>query len=69
MNTRWQNMSWGTRSFGGSASLYAEKEALYPDENGTMYSGCGLVNERGMLDLPKKRCCFTTRRQAGKPVE
>ena len=27
--------------------------ALWPDETGTMFSGCGIVNERGLLGLPK----------------
>ncbi|UWO23228.1 glycoside hydrolase family 32 protein [Marvinbryantia formatexigens] len=58
MNTRWQNMSWGHAI--GKDLLHFEQveDALYPDEHGTMYSGCGLVNERGMLNLPKNALLF-----------
>ena len=30
-----------------------EPVALAPDEDGTMFSGCGIRNERGLLGLPK----------------
>lgn len=51
--TQWGNMTWGharTRDF-----LEYEELApvLHPDENGTMFSGCGIINERGLLGLPK----------------
>ena len=58
MNTRWQNMSWGHAVSEDLLHFTQKEEALYPDENGTMYSGCGLVNERGMLDLPKEALLF-----------
>lgn len=50
--TRWGNMTWGhvrTRDF-----LEYEELApvLHPDENGTMFSGCGIINERRLLGLP-----------------
>lgn len=51
--TQWGNMTWGharTRDF-----LEYEELApvLHPDENGTMFSGCGIINERGLLGLPE----------------
>lgn len=52
--TQWGNMTWGharTRNF----LEYEELEpVLHPDENGTMFSGCGIINERGLWGLPKE---------------
>lgn len=58
MNTEWENMSWG---HGVSKDLihWEWKEAvMYPDEYGTVYSGCGLINERGLLGLPTDALLF-----------
>jgi len=52
-NTQWENMSWGHAV---STDLLHWKQldtVLYPDENGTVYSGCAVLNEKGLLDLPK----------------
>ncbi len=51
--TQWGNMTWGharTRDFLSYEEL---TPVLHPDENGTMFSGCGIINERGLLGLPK----------------
>lgn len=51
--TQWGNMTWGharTRDFLSYEEL---SPVLHPDENGTMFSGCGIVNERGLLGLPE----------------
>ena len=31
---------------------------MFPDENGTMFSGCAILNERGLLGLPKDTPVF-----------
>ena len=52
--TRWGNMTWGharTRDFLEYEEL---TPVLHPDENGTMFSGCGIINERELLGLPKE---------------
>lgn len=40
--------------------VWAEQQdtVLFPDENGTMFSGSGIVNERGLLDLPEDALIF-----------
>lgn len=58
MNTQWQNMSWGHAVSQDLVHFKQVDNAIYPDENGTMFSGCGLVNERGMLNLPKDALLF-----------
>ena len=50
---RWGNMSWGHAV---SRDLLHWKQldtVLFPDEDGVMFSGCGLVNEQGRLGLPR----------------
>ena len=54
----WDNMTW---SHARSKDLTHWQEmgaVLYPDENGMMFSGCGLINERGLRDLPKDALLF-----------
>ncbi len=58
MNTAWQNMSWGHAVSRDLLHFAYKGEVLYPDENGAAYSGCGLVNERGLLGLPKDALLF-----------
>lgn len=72
--TEWGNMTWGHAR---SRDLLHWKElpdALFPDETGTMFSGCGIVNTRGDLGLPKDALifCYTAAggdnpESAGKP--
>ena len=52
-DTRWQNMCWGHAV--SSDLLHWEQldTALFPDEEGTIFSGGGLINERGALGLPE----------------
>jgi fructan beta-fructosidase len=51
--TEWNRMTWGHAR---SRDLLHWKECgdvLYPDKNGTMFSGCAVLNERGLLGFPK----------------
>ena len=51
--TQWGNMTWGHARTEDFLSYEELEPVLFPDENGTMFSGCGIVNERGLLGLPK----------------
>lgn len=35
-----------------------KEDVMFPDENGTMFSGCAILNERGLLGLPKDTPVF-----------
>lgn len=52
-DVNWENMSWGHSVSSDLVSWEEMEPALYPDDNGTVFSGCGLVNERGCFGLPK----------------
>lgn len=57
-DTRWGNMSWG-HAVSSDLLHWEQKDAvLFPDETGMMFSGSGIVNERGMLDLPPEALMF-----------
>ena len=58
VNTQWQNMSWGHSVSRDLLHFEQTDDALYPDRHGTAYSGCGLVNDRGLLGLPKDALLF-----------
>lgn len=58
MNTEWQNMSWGHAVSEDLLQFKQVENAMYPDEHGAMFSGCGLVNEQGLLGLPKDALLF-----------
>lgn len=58
MNTEWQNMSWGHAVSEDLLQFQQMENVMYPDEHGAMFSGCGLVNERGLLGLPKEALLF-----------
>lgn len=49
---QWGNMCWGHATSHDLLHWKHEAVAMYPDENGTMYSGSGIRNDRGMLGLP-----------------
>ena len=46
-------MTWGHARTGDFLEYEELTPVLHPDENGTMFSGCGIINERGLLGLPK----------------
>ena len=58
VNTKWENMSWGHACSSDLLRFRPMETVLYPDENGTIFSGCGLVNTRGKLGLPKNCLLF-----------
>ena len=52
-DTRWENMSWGHAVSGDLLHWEQKEDVLFPDKDGTMFSGCGIVNEQGKLGLGK----------------
>lgn len=52
-DTRWQNMCWGHAYSKDLLHWEQVETALYPDCDGTMFSGSGIVNEKGLLGLPE----------------
>lgn len=54
----WQNMSWGHAVSKDMLHWKHLDTVLYPDENGTMFSGCGLKNEHKMLGLSEEALLF-----------
>lgn len=49
----WENMSWGHAVSSDLLHWTQKDDVLFPDGDGTMYSGCGMVNEREELGLGK----------------
>ncbi|MCD7956760.1 MAG: glycoside hydrolase family 32 protein [Lachnospiraceae bacterium] len=54
----WGNMSWGHAVSTDLLHFYQADTALWPDENGTMFSGCGLVNQKRLLNLSEDALIF-----------
>ena len=48
LNIKWENMSWGHASSTDLLDWTQHKTVMYPDENGTMFSGCGLIKDDKM---------------------
>lgn len=65
MNTQWQNMSWGHSVSENLLQFRQLDTVMYPDADGTIFSGCGLVNDKGLLDLPKDALLFFYSAAAG----
>ena len=57
-DVRWENMSWGHAISKDLLKWEQKDTVMYPDRNGTMFSGCGLRNEHEMLGLPKEALLF-----------
>lgn len=57
-NITWENMSWGHAVSKDLLHWKQEDTVLFPDESGTMFSGCAAANERGLLELPKDALLF-----------
>ena len=57
-NTKWNNMSWGHAISKDLLHWKHQDDVLFPDENGMAFSGCGLINEKGLLNLPKDAYLF-----------
>lgn len=58
MNVEWANMSWGHAVSDDLLHFHYVDDIMFPDDNGAMFSGCGLVNERGCFGLPKDALLF-----------
>lgn len=57
-DTEWDNMSWGHAISSDLLHWEQKDTVLFPDEDGTIFSGCGIVNEFGLLGLPKDALLF-----------
>ncbi|HHV11532.1 MAG TPA: glycoside hydrolase family 32 protein [Clostridiales bacterium] len=57
-NTRWNNMSWGHAVSKDLLHWETKDMVMVPDEDGMIFSGSAIVNERGMLGLPKDALLF-----------
>lgn len=57
-HTVWNNMSWGHAVSPDLLHWTLEDSVLFPDESGTMFSGCAISNDRGLLGLPKEAILF-----------
>lgn len=55
---RWENMSWGHAVSRDLLHWTQQDTVLFPDEQGTMYSGSGIVNSRKLLGLPEDALIF-----------
>lgn len=57
-NITWENMSWGHAVSRDLLHWKQEDTVMFPDESGTIYSGCAILNEREMLGLPRDALLF-----------
>ncbi len=57
-NTSWNNMCWGHAESLDLLHWTQKDTVLFPDEDGMMFSGSGIVNEKGLLQLPKEALLF-----------
>lgn len=49
----WGNMTWGHAVSKDLVNYVFMGDVLFPEDDGVMFSGCGLENKRGLLGLPK----------------
>lgn len=52
-NIVWGNMSWGHAVSEDLLHWKQEPAVLYPDKDGTMYSGSAILNDRNLLNVPR----------------
>ncbi|MFU0827667.1 MAG: Levanase [Lachnoclostridium sp.] len=57
-NTKWNNMSWGHAVSRDLLSWEHRDLVMIPDEDGMIFSGSGMRNDRQMLGLPKEALLF-----------
>ncbi len=55
---QWDDMTWGHAKSMDLMHWEELEPALFPDENGLMYSGSGFKNEQKLLDLPEDALLF-----------
>lgn len=69
----WGNMTWGHQRTRDLVHFEKLEPVLFPDEFGTMFSGCGIINEQGLLGLPRDALIFfytvAPEPKKGKPME
>ncbi|MBO5551652.1 MAG: glycoside hydrolase family 32 protein [Lachnospiraceae bacterium] len=58
MNNVWGNMSWGHAVSDDLIHFRFQGDVLFPEEGGTMFSGCGIVNTPGAFSLPEEALLF-----------
>lgn len=58
VNTIWHNMCWGHAVSEDLLHWEQRDIVMLPDEDGEMFSGCGLVNDRRLLELPEDALLF-----------
>lgn len=56
--TSWNNMSWGAAATADFVHWERRGTVLLPDAAGSMFSGCAIRNERGLLGLPKNALLY-----------
>lgn len=54
----WGNMTWGHAVSRDLLHWTQKDNVLFPDETGTMFSGCAILNEKGLLQLPDNTPLF-----------
>ena len=52
-DVNWGNLCWGHAQSSDLLHWVQKEDVLFPDADGTMFSGCAILNEHGLLDLPK----------------
>lgn len=57
-HVEWGNMSWGHAVSTDLLHWKQLENVMFPDSEGTIFSGCGLVNENKLLDLPSDALLF-----------
>lgn len=57
-HVEWGNMSWGHAISKDLLHWEQLEDVMFPDEDGTIFSGCAITNERGLLGLPKDALIF-----------
>lgn len=55
---RWENMCWGHAVSRDLLHWTQQDTVLFPDEQGVMFSGSGIVNDRQLLGLPEDALLF-----------
>ncbi|MCF0128867.1 MAG: glycoside hydrolase family 32 protein, partial [Pseudobutyrivibrio sp.] len=57
-NLQWANMLWGHAASSDLINWQHQDAVMFPDENGMMFSGCGLKNENALLGYDKNALLF-----------
>lgn len=58
LDIEWDNMSWGHAVSRDLLHWEEQPAVMYPDQDGMIFSGCGLRNDRGCLGLAKDALLF-----------